>query len=205
MITIIGCGPGAPEYMTQAAIRAAEEADFIIGSKRLLEMIPGARGQKLENAGDVARAIALVEQKQELGNVAVMVSGDPGVSSLARPLIQKFGAGACRVIPGISSVQAAFAAIGEQWQDAAIISAHGADPATGGPQADRYAILLGRPESIQWAASFAMGLSGEWEAWVCQNLTLDNERIEKTEPEKLASFAPPSLALVLLVRKRSGK
>ncbi|MDH5510987.1 MAG: precorrin-6y C5,15-methyltransferase (decarboxylating) subunit CbiE [Nitrospinota bacterium] len=200
-ICIIGCGPGSPEYLTPVARKAAMDADYLIGSKRLLELIPYAKGERMVNAGHAAKVIEQIEEKSSKGKVAVLVSGDPGVSSLARPLIDKVGAEHCRVIAGISSVQVAFAAIGQPWQEARIISAHGANPEDDGPLAERYAVLLGRPEAIKWAAAFAQRLDGEWEAWVCQNLTMENEKIVKVDPAALAKMEAPSLALVLLVRK----
>lgn len=200
-ISIIGCGPGSPEYLTPLARKAAMEANYLVGSRRLLELIPYAKGERVVNAGHAAKVIELIEEKSLQGKVGVLVSGDPGVSSLARPLIEKVGVDNCRVIAGISSVQVAFAAIGQPWQEARIISAHGADPEEDGPSADRYAVLLGRPESIKWAAAFATRLEGEWDAWVCQNLTMENEKITKVAPAALEKVEAPSLALVLLVRK----
>ena len=200
-ITIIGCGPGSPEYMTPAARKAAMEANYLIGSRRLLDLVPYAKGERLENAGHASKVIELIEGKSAEGKVAVLVSGDPGVSSLARPLIDKVGAENCRVIAGISSVQVAFAAIGHSWQEARIISAHGADPEKDGPPADKYAVLLGRPESVKWVAAFTTRLEGEWDAWVCQNLTMENEMITKVDSDALEWVETTSLALVLLVRK----
>jgi precorrin-6y C5,15-methyltransferase (decarboxylating) CbiE subunit len=202
-ITIIGCGPGSPDFMTPAALKAAREADYLIGSKRLLDMISGAKGERLVTAGDKAAVIKIIEEKLPKGSVAALVSGDPGISSLARPLVGVYGRERCRVIPGVSSVQAAFAAIGEPWQDARIISAHKGNPEEAGPEADAYAILLGRPEAIRWAASFAARLKGEWDAWVCENLTLPNERITKMDAAELAWVDSTSLAVALLVRRRT--
>ena len=203
-ISIIGCGPGAAEYMTPAAMKAAMDADFLIGSKRLLAMVPAAKGERFYTAGDKAAVIKIIEEKWSHGHVAVLVSGDPGVSSLGRPLTQKFGLENCRIIPGISSVQAAFAAIGQPWQDARIISAHKEDPADASPGADRYAILLGRPEALKWAASFAAGLPGEWDAWICENLTMPDEKITKMEPQHMAWVDAASLSVALLVRRNHG-
>lgn len=200
-ITIIGCGPGSADYLTPVARIAAMEANYLIGSKRLLALVPYAKGERLENAGHAGKAIEMIDKYSGKGKVAVLVSGDPGVSSLAKPLIEKIGAENCRVIPGISSVQVGFAAIGQPWQDARIISAHGADPEVDGPQAQKYAVLLGRPEAIKWVAAFVSRLEGRWEAWVCQNLTMENEKIAKVDPATLAEMETPSLALVLLVRK----
>ena len=44
-ITIVGCGPGSPEYLTPAAIAAVEKADLLIGTERLLRLFPSRPSQ----------------------------------------------------------------------------------------------------------------------------------------------------------------
>lgn len=57
--------------------------------------------------------------------VAVLVSGDPGLYSFLSYLLKHFDPGELEVIPGLSSVQVAFARAGMTWQDAVIVSLHG--------------------------------------------------------------------------------
>ena len=45
-----------------------------------------------------------IEQRTDCKNIAVLVTGDPGIFSLARLVIERFGREQCRVIPGISSI-----------------------------------------------------------------------------------------------------
>ena len=198
VLTIAGCGPGAREYLTLAAIDAANRADYLVGAKRLLSLFPEASGRKLEISGAVEPALCLLDEKMREGKVALLVTGDPGISSLAAPAIKRFGAERCRVIAGVSSVQAAFAALGMPWTGARIISAHGGDPQEDGPPAERYAILLGRQESMAWAAGFASRLDGDWAAWICQDIGLESQKIIRTTPGALGEHEAPSLALVIL-------
>lgn len=57
-----------------------------------------------------------------------MVSGDPGYYSLLPWLKKRFAGNPIEVIPGISSVQSAFALITEPWQGALWLSFHGRIP-----------------------------------------------------------------------------
>ena len=127
-ITIVGCGPGSPEYVTPAAIAAVEKADLLIGTERLVRLFSPRPTQSVVVNSTVEQALDAIEQRPDCKNVAVLVTGDPGIFSLARLVIERFGREQCRVIPGISSVQAAFARLGLDWADTRILSAHKEDP-----------------------------------------------------------------------------
>ena len=45
-IVIVGCGPGSPDYLTAAAIRAVQEAEVLVGARRLLELFPAHPGER---------------------------------------------------------------------------------------------------------------------------------------------------------------
>ena len=190
--------------MTTAALRAVEEADYVIGSHRLLELIPFTQAEK-QNAGpDISGTLDYIEKNHERGKVAVLVSGDPGLHSLGRPVVKRFGAGACRVIPGVSSVQAGFAAVGIDWNDAVIISAHAENPDEGVDRAhgaSKIAVLLGRTEAIGWVARFAEKLSGQWRVFVCENLTLATERIREMDVAAMKNISADPISVVLLVKE----
>ena len=201
-ITIIGCGPGSPEYMTRAGLDAAAEADFLVGGAGLLSLIPDSAAEKINIGADVQKALAILEDKREKGKTVLLVSGDPGLFSLAKPVINKFGRHACRVIPGISSVQAAFARVGIGWDGAMIISAHAADPDVDMDQArksGKIAILGGRGESLKWARDFADAIGGDRSVFICENIGRENERFFETAAEDLATLDAASRTVILMI------
>jgi len=110
--------------------------------------------------------------------IAVLVTGDPGLYSLAKPVIRRFGRNACRVIPGISAIQSAFASLGLDWEDACILSLHGRsldrDPGSFRAQ-KKIAILAGGEQTRPWLAALGKALEASHEAFVCSNLTLEDE------------------------------
>src|SRR5512133_3948498 len=127
-ISIIGCGPGSVEYVTPLARKIAREADVLVGARRLLDLFPETKAQCIPVQ---SRIEAVLDQMEELlpeKRIVVLVTGDPGLLSLARPVIERFGRESCRVIAGVSSLQAAFAALGLDWYDALVIDAHGGLP-----------------------------------------------------------------------------
>ena len=124
-ITIVGLGPGSPEYITPLAAKAVKGAEILVGARRLIDLFPNHRAKTIIEMGSQVETV--LEEMAGLQDrpMVVLVSGDPGLSSLARPVIARFGREACRVIPGISSIQVAFARLGLDWGKARIIDAHG--------------------------------------------------------------------------------
>jgi precorrin-6y C5,15-methyltransferase (decarboxylating) CbiE subunit len=205
-IFVVGCGPGAPEHLTDAACRAVAAAEALVGSRRLLDLFAdGASQSRTVVEGDVAAALAAIETYRDAGRrVAVLVSGDPGLFSLARCVAERFGRANCRFIPGISSVQLAFARQGVDWSDARILSAHAQAPQANVEELcrfDKLAVLGGGREGWQWIAGAAAALAETHDAILCENLSLDSERIRRMTPAELASADAASLCLVLFFRR----
>ncbi|WP_005038288.1 precorrin-6y C5,15-methyltransferase (decarboxylating) subunit CbiE [Holophaga foetida] len=199
-LLIVGCGPGDPDLITPAARRAALEAEVLAGTPRLLELFPEAPGERLPYAGGLEPFLDALESRMGQKRISVLVTGDPGVASLAGTLRRRFGKDACRVIPGISSVQLAFSEVGLDWLDARILRAHGEvpewDPAWAvhsGP----FAILAGSDEAAAFAAKLAAHLDRE-AVWRCERLGLPGQRIDRMEPAALARAGCDSLSVLIV-------
>ena len=202
-ITIAGCGPGALEYVTPAALHAIEQAEVLVGARRLLETFPRVAAERIVVGADVHKALDAMAKHVGRRRIVVLVTGDPGLCSLARPVIRRFGRGACRVIPGISSVHAAFASLGIDWFGARILSAHDhapdLDPALLAVE-DKLAVLAGNPANAAWVSALAAALTATHDLFVCENLTLADESVRRVDclPMKLASRT------VLIFIKKEG-
>ena len=46
-ISIVGCGPGSLDYLTPATLRAVEEAEVLVGAKRLLDLFPASPADRV--------------------------------------------------------------------------------------------------------------------------------------------------------------
>lgn len=122
---IIGVGPGAGGYLLPVALKRIREADCLIGARRALDLFPEFKKEKVCFDGRLSRVVPYLKKHREDKKIAVLVSGDPGLYSLAQTIAKQFKNNEYEVIPGISSLQLAFARIGESWQDVKIISLHG--------------------------------------------------------------------------------
>lgn len=200
-ITIIGCGPGHMDYLTPIARLHAAQADVLIGAPHLLDALAHPSQLAIPFFSDVAAMVTEIESYATGRNVAVLVSGDPGIFSLAKPIIRHFGLNRCLIIPGISSIQCAFAAIGEDWQDAKILSAHDRLPdAEIETLVDtaKFAILAGNPQHVHWIESIITQLWNHHRIIICENLTLANQRITLlTTPHLPSPLASRTICIFL--------
>ncbi len=204
-VSILGCGPGSPDFVTPAVRLAALEASVLVGAQRLLDLFPESDARRVALGSNIGQTLDEIERIPDTEAVAVLVSGDPGAFSLAKPVIERFGRDACHVIPGISSLQAAFAAVRLDWSDAVFISAHKDDPdehtVRRAEAAGKIAILAGRKASPTWIARFAAGLPWECRLFLCEDLTLESERIREVAVERLRKIDVSSRAIALVIRK----
>jgi precorrin-6y C5,15-methyltransferase (decarboxylating) CbiE subunit len=184
-ITIIGCGPGAPECVTPEARAACAGAQVLVGSARALELFSECKGRRVVMHGDSRSLLEAVTALDPAERVAVLVTGDPGIASLGTLAIQRFGRAACRVVPGISSAQVAFARLGLNWTGARILSAHHARPEAVRAGEKLLAVLAGGKESFGWIADLLEGCGEGYAAMVCEDLTLASERVRRVDLAQL--------------------
>ena len=202
-IIICGCGPGSPDYLTPAVHRAVAGAAVLVGAKRLLDLFPASGAEKIPVGADIEGILKIIEScgRQQ---VVVLVTGDPGISSLAQPVLKRFGREACFLIPGVSSLQVAFARLGLDWTDAKIIDAHGKnpeyDPDDLGKE-KKLAILGGRQEASAWVQACCRRWGDDYRLFCCENLSLPEERISEVMPEDLDDMVLSSLTVFLLIRR----
>ena len=203
-IKIVGCGPGSPAFVTPAASKAVDSANVIMGAHKLLDLFPqsmAAREPLGRNLSDSIDAIANHIENNRV--VAVLVSGDPGVFSIARLVVKRYGRDACEVIPGVSSVQVAFARLGLDWHDCRLISAHKEVPALDLAQLyDQFrklAIFASSATAGAWIASSFKDCNPLPKAVVFQNLTLDDEKMDVLNVMELESFEMGSSSIIILV------
>lgn len=201
-LMIIGCGPGAIEYMTEAGRKGIAGADVVAGSAHLLKLFALEGKTRLPIASDIEGALEAIDVFLKEGKrVAVLVSGDPGLCSLATPVIQRFGKEACDVIPGISSVQLLFARLGLDWMDARIFSAHKNLPELDAKTLENVktlVILCGHHVSQQWVIELYLSLGQGRKIIVCQDLSLPTERIDEVDGEMFSKMELSSRTIVVI-------
>ena len=137
-VTLAGLGCGNDTW-TREAEDAVKNADLIIGSSRLLAMLPEASGEKREEVR--AEAILSILEEEKPDKACVLLSGDSGFYSGAvklSTLLEEKNI-SFEILPGISSLQVFSARIKRPWQAWRLCSEHGAkcDPV--------YEVMQGKP------------------------------------------------------------
>ena len=126
-VNIIGAGLGA-ESLTADSGAALAKSEAVFGAERLLaeyaQYIEGCEKAPIYDPQKVYEAVTASDKQV----FSVLVSGDPGFYSASTKLCGVFSEGFdLKVFPGISSLNAMFAALGRPWQNAALCSLHGRD------------------------------------------------------------------------------
>lgn len=203
-LCIIGAGPGALDYLMPAAMKEIERADCLIGAKRILAQFSFPEQKKIYLEGHFKEASAYIKKNKGRKKIALLVSGDPGLFSFlgqAQLILKKKE---YTVIPGISTLQLAFARIGASWQDAKIISLHGRPPGNLAEEVKASAkvfLLTDRKFPPPKVAEYLLKLGiGNRKTVVFENLSYADERIVKTDLRSLAKMRGFGLCVMILTR-----
>lgn len=130
-VWVVGLGPGDINYITPEARYAIDAADIIIGYKTYVDLIkPLVEGKEVISNGmrrEVERCEAALRLAEAGRRVALVSSGDPGIYGMAGILLevrdQQRSEIDVEIIPGVTAVSAAAAALGAPlMHDFAIIS-----------------------------------------------------------------------------------
>ena len=123
-LTLIGIGVGHIDYLTTKAKHAIQEADVVLGAKRLIETVA-----PLTDKGEMS-GISEIEEKilahPNARCISIIVSGDVGFYSLANTLREKFkNRYELTQISGISSMQYFMNTLGKRYENVCTVSMHG--------------------------------------------------------------------------------
>ncbi len=208
MITIVGCGPGSKNYLTTAARREIERSELLVASRAVLARLGPLNARLITIGKDISEALELLEKEVRVGEQPVVaVSGDPGISSFARLVVQRFGRDNCTVIPGISSLQVCYARLGLDWTRSFVVNAHGREPDEDFSLAAQFrtiAVLNGGTGGKEWILKFLQATDYTYRVWLCENMTLAGENVRELTPESLERVDSESLSIFVLVEKEDS-
>lgn len=180
LLHVVGIGPGSRDYLIPKAVDTVNNAQVLVGGKRALALFPEHRGEKMVITGDLPKVIAFIRSNLHK-EIAVLVSGDPGFHSLL-PIIRKsFPGERIQVIPGISSVQLAYARLALPWQDATLLSLHGKELSILKEYltAPNLALLTDPVNSPSQIAAYWLENGGtDCTVYLCEHLSYEDENVQ---------------------------
>ena len=205
-VTIVGCGPGSKKFITGYAMQQIINAEVLIGSRRLLSLFPDADADTYVLSNNykllITRIVSLSKKKKK---VVVLVSGDPGFFSYSKLIVDKLGVEKCEVIPGISSIQMAFAKIGRTWNDACFMSLHGRSAKLASvvkkiTDNEKVAVLTDNSNNVKLIAKKLLETGvKERKIFVCENLSLEEERIREFDVSSILRIRVSDLNVIIFL------
>ena len=207
-VTIVGCGPGSKKFITGYAMQQIINAEVLIGSRRLLSLFPDADADTYVLSNNykllITRIVSLSKKKKK---VVVLVSGDPGFFSYSKLIVDKLGVEKCEVIPGISSIQMAFAKIGRTWNDACFMSLHGRSGKLASvvkkiTDNEKVAVLTDNSNNVKLIAKKLLetGVKNR-KIFVCENLSLEEERIREFDVSSILKIRVSDLNVIIFLNE----
>ena len=171
----VGCGPG---LLTEEAVLALGKARRVYGSRRAIEIARHALPRSCE-----------VHEIREFGSLDL--PDDAILLSTGDPMLAGLGDRGGGVIPGISSLQLAFARLRLPLVRAAVVDGHGRDPAQAIPDTleelrrGKIVFLLPDPSfPVERLAEALRREGGSCSIALCEDLGYPGERIEMGTPER---------------------
>ncbi|MBI4318259.1 MAG: precorrin-6y C5,15-methyltransferase (decarboxylating) subunit CbiE [Chloroflexi bacterium] len=204
-VYVVGVGEDGAAGLGQRALDIINSADVLCGGRRLLGLVPQARGRKIPIEANLRELVDAIREFMVAEQVVVLASGDPGFFGIARYLADNLGKERLEIVPGVSAVQLAFARIKESWDDAVLTSVHGRDIGEIVEvvrSSKKIGVLtdpLRSPAQIA-RVLLASGISG-YRCFVCQNLGSNSESIVETDLGGLVSLAASPLSVLILLKQ----
>ncbi|MCF6149038.1 MAG: precorrin-6y C5,15-methyltransferase (decarboxylating) subunit CbiE [Candidatus Kuenenia sp.] len=203
-VIIVGCGPGLKSYITPKALYNIKKADILVGSRRLLKLFPDTTAKRIILEKNYKQLLKKIASWSFTRQVVVLVSGDPCFFSYTKLIVKKFGRESCIIIPGLSSIQLAFAAIGESWEDAGFASVHGRS--SGYKELikkvkdyDKVAVLTDKVNTpARIAGKLAEAGIRKRQMFICENLSLPNESVHETDIQSAMKLEANGSSVVII-------
>ncbi|HVP77234.1 MAG TPA: precorrin-6y C5,15-methyltransferase (decarboxylating) subunit CbiE [Thermodesulfobacteriota bacterium] len=204
-IYIIGIGAGTEDYLLPIARKEIESSDCLIGGRRALRLFQPLHKEERLLEGNLDWVIPFLLKERERKKIAVLVSGDPGLYSFLGTISRVLKKEDYVVIPGVSTIQIAFARIGERWEDATLLSLHGRkmdDLAAKVDPSEKTFLFTDSgfpPEKIA-AHLLERGVENR-RAIVMENLTYPDERIVDTDLKSLSGMEGFRLCVMIIKKE----
>ena len=196
-VSLVGIGMGAQKTLTLEGKQAFDEAELLIGAKRMTDAVQKP-GQAVLHEYRSDRIVEYIKAHPEYRTVAIALSGDVGFYSGAKKLVDLLGE-EVQVICGISSVVYFMAKIGLSWDDAKIVSAHGrkCNLVSLIRHNRKVFSILGTEDGVAALASKLVYYGmGDVTLYVGENLSYENEKIFHDKAANLTEYRGDALSVV---------
>ena len=124
-ISIVSTGLGNKNLLTAEGLKAIENSDTIIGAEKLIKEF-GDGKETIVLKGNLDYIGDFIKENYEKRSIAVLVTGDAGLYSLAQSIKKRLDEDIpCEIIPGVGSLQYLCGKAGIGYENLKIVSLHG--------------------------------------------------------------------------------
>lgn len=201
-LSLVGIGMGSKKEMTKGAIDACQEADVILGARRMVEFL-GFFGKPTEALYQPKEIELFLQAHPEYRKIVVAFSGDVGFYSGTSQMLKHFDKNKydIELICGISSPVYASSRFGMSWQDMKLMSIHGRKQNLIRAVATHPKVftLVGTKEGVQQLAQTLLtyGLS-QVRMHVGYQLSYPEEQLLSGYPEDFIAYDLEGLSVAIL-------
>jgi precorrin-6Y C5,15-methyltransferase (decarboxylating) len=208
-VYIIGVAPAGISSLEATAQQLINEAEIVIGGRRLLDSFPSLKAEKVPITNNLSGLTELIKKNIGQKRIVVLASGDPDFYGIGSYLTSSLGKDVIEILPNVSSMQLAFARIKESWDDAVFVSVH-SRPIENIIDTVRTNWKIGiftdekhNPGAIA-TALLKHGIN-EYRAYVCQDLGEKHEKIIETDLHGLCTMKFSPLNILILISTRPDR
>ena len=214
-VVLAGIGPGARELQTVALEKRLLESDYVFGAKRMIAGVTAkVKSFPYYLDKDVIPCLKRIGRESD-GEVKVTIlfSGDTGFYSGAEKLmqaLQELEGAKVSILPGISSITALCAKLGENWQDAMIMSAHGTNKDAwktempfGLRRGKKIFFLTSGPEDVREVGGLLQtyGFDQDYVIRLGHQLSYEDEKVSELTAKEAIKTEKPGLYAGILVKR----
>ena len=197
-IRLVGIGMGDGGSLTKAGREAIEEADLLLGARRMVEGIKSA-GQEVFISYNAKEIADYIKGHPQYEKIAIVLSGDLGFYSGAKSLLRELKDEA-ELIPGIASPVYFASRLKMPWQDFYLTSLHGKETSIIShiQRHEKVFALVGEEDRIGKVCRelYDYGM-GDIAVSIGENLSYENEKISRDFAQNLVDCKTESLSVVL--------
>jgi precorrin-6B C5,15-methyltransferase / cobalt-precorrin-6B C5,C15-methyltransferase len=201
-VTIIGTGVCADD-LTPAQQSIIAAADILVGGQRLLDGFGHLNCRRRAIDKDFSALVDFLRREMAGHRIVVLTSGDPLFFGIGTLLVRRLGADRVRILPNVSAVAAAFARLGEPWQEVHAVSLHGRSH-TGRllrylADGEKVAVYTDPVHDPAWLGGLLVeNALADVKLCVLERLGQADEKITRISPEQARSMVFADLNLVIL-------
>ena len=185
-MTIVGLGEDGPEGLGSASLEALLTAEVIMGTERLLAMVPDSDAERIIWPVPFADGLDLLD-RQRGRRVVVLASGDPFWFGAGSVIARRYEASEWKALPGVSVFSLAAARLGWPLQDAECLGLHAAPFSRLRPvlaQGQRIIVTLRDGAAVGDLSNYLKDLNfGDSRLYIMEALGGPRERIRETTAE----------------------